>query len=656
MKSLLTAAAAFTFFALLAAGAHRYSTLLESLMREPLVREWQGPAEFRVGETAAWEKVDVPRADMSKWLGTAKPGDKAQYRFAVSIPPELQKAGEAIAFSPNWVVHRTWRAYVDGAWVATGHGLTASGDIVYQKVVLPLPAEAVARGTAEVVIEADVTPGDIGIQHLAKIILGPAPLVGRLHVEAEYAMGSYYLLFLTAAGALFIFFALVYLLAETRPGFGTFVVYAFLTTVIHLAIGNFLEGIIPFGPRVWVYFLAKGAATTALGIFLARVLFNEGLTAKSVAVFLVPTLLPVGMMLASAEIPAMHKSANIALFLVVAGSLGRAALRRIRPGVVAFGGLYLAFLAWNFFVHTAQDFDYRPLADLAFYYFVAWLTVSELGVAQARARILEGNFQRLYGFAARLLGRKLTEHLVIRGEAHERAERDVAVMVVDVRHTNRLMRRHGSEAVLAALDEIVGVVAEIVERRGGEVNKIMGDKVVAYWGLTDVRAAKDAGEALRDAAGRAMAAAQAVLDVRERLHALNARRLGDQAFLLHWASGLACGTVTAGRIGSGTRTDYGAFGAPVNAAFAAAALAKEEGFDCILDLSLREPLADRLLVEPFADDSFALLAAFDQNGTPRFAEPRWAERFATEKPGVVYDAGANQASFVPAIVPQRKAA
>lgn len=641
-------------------GTVRYSTLIESMLASPNVSEWAGPADFRLGTSPdcaghpcwverdiardGWEALDIPKVYLKEKLRPSVGQDLAYYRFAVTIPKGLQDSGDVVAFSPNWVVHKSFQIYVDGQWVGAGHGVTPSGDIVYQKVIVPLPQRAVANGSALVTIVAEVGPEDLGIQHLGKILVGPATTLGKLHVEAEFAMGSYYLLFMTAEGALCAFFGLFYLLARTRKGFGAFVVYAFLSTVIHLSIGNFLEGLVPLSTRIWLYFGAKAGATSVLGALFGTILWRR-IPRRWIVWSTLPMILATGLLADFAfgshrsDIALMHTTANVSLFVMVATFL---ALSLLRPGsrrdVAAFTAGYLAVLTWIFFVHHSQDFDYRPLADLGFFYFVAWLTLSEFGTIQARAKIMDRNWLRLQAMFQRLLGKRLATHLTVRGDLNERGRVDATVMVFDFKYTNRMIRSFGVDQTLAAVDEFLSLVGRAVEVHGGEVNKIIGDKLLAVWGLAGA------------SSEHATEAARAGLAVREAMHTWNTQRATAGLTPVGSAAAMASGSVVVGRLGSGERIDYGIFGAAVGRAFELLQHAKDQAVDIVLDIATWNQLGECGLAQPFdldmGDEAFILIGLVEK-GVLRVGDARWQERFGhLEAGGRVFDAGANQDLFI----------
>lgn len=627
----LAACLALGFMVLIVLGARHYSTLLERIASDPLVSAWTGPADLKVGASGTYAPANLPRESLAeRFKALPDGGGEVTYRFAVKIPKALQDSGEEASFSPNWVVHRTWQVFVDGVWTQSGHGASASGDILYQKVVIALPRQAVRNGQATVEIVAQAKRSDIGIQHLGKILVGPTAVLQKIHVEAEFAMGSYYLLFLAAEGAIFVFFAMFWLLAETRRGFGVFVAYAFLCAAIHLSIGNFLEALLPFSIRVWAYFLAKGGSAAALGLFLGHLVKGPwGSWLRRAAA--IPAVVMVGLLATNAGIPAMHNASAYSLIAVV---LAFVAAPRTPLGSRMAGGAYLLFLLWAQFLYAVKDFDYRPLADLGFFFVVAWTTIAAFGLAQQRASGLDRLLKRL-------VGKKLARFLAT-GDAGGRATREVTIALLDARHVNRLLPRLGVEKTLEALDRWIELVTATVEQHGGEVHKIMGDKILVVWGLT---------AAEPESAKRAT---QCAIALREAGLQWNRARLARGETSLVWTGAYVTGPAVIGRIGSGSRTDYSVFGPTVGRAFTMLGLAKDRAVDAVLDAETEARVAAFAIVEPLdGEDAGSVLIGhtFDQ-GAARIAHDQWVAAYGGLKQGArVYDAGANQSVFVPAARP-----
>jgi adenylate cyclase len=146
----------------------------------------------------------------------------------------------------------------------------------------------------------------------------------------------------------------------------------------------------------------------------------------------------------------------------------------------------------------------------------------------------------------------MTQRIELGGE-----ERDVAVVFVDVIGSTERSSTERPADTVRALNRFFTVVVEEVERRGGLVNKFMGDAALAVFGAPTRQA---------DAAGTALAAARAVM-----------ARLAEDVPEMPAGAGVAAGCVLAGNVGTPERFEYTVIGDPVNEAARLADLAKADG-------------------------------------------------------------------------------
>ncbi len=133
--------------------------------------------------------------------------------------------------------------------------------------------------------------------------------------------------------------------------------------------------------------------------------------------------------------------------------------------------------------------------------------------------------------------------------------REVAVLFTDVIGSTKLASERPPEEVVELLNSFFSVVIEVVDRRGGSVNKFEGDAVLAIFG---------APTQIPDAAGSALAAAREL-----------AERLPDQVEGIEAGIGVSAGEAVAGNIGGESRFEYTVIGDPVNEAARLSELAKE---------------------------------------------------------------------------------
>ncbi len=136
------------------------------------------------------------------------------------------------------------------------------------------------------------------------------------------------------------------------------------------------------------------------------------------------------------------------------------------------------------------------------------------------------------------------------GQQPRRVER--TLFFSDIRGFTAYTERHGAEAVISVLNRLLEEQARIIHRHGGDIDKFVGDEVVAVF----------SGDA---AAARACLAALDVRSLAKRAEEFDGLALGI---------GIAGGTVIQGMVGSSLRADFTVIGEPVNVAARLCSLAK----------------------------------------------------------------------------------
>jgi adenylate cyclase len=153
--------------------------------------------------------------------------------------------------------------------------------------------------------------------------------------------------------------------------------------------------------------------------------------------------------------------------------------------------------------------------------------------------------------------------------------REATVLFADIQSFTRLIETTPAPTVIRLLDEYFNAMIEVVFRHQGTVEQLIGDEIVALFGVHE----RDG-----DAAGRAVRAALAMV---EGVRALSARwaAAGRPGFGI--GIGISSGPVMAGTIGSGQRRELVVVGRPMIAAariqrmtrlFGARIIAGEETF------------------------------------------------------------------------------
>ena len=182
---------------------------------------------------------------------------------------------------------------------------------------------------------------------------------------------------------------------------------------------------------------------------------------------------------------------------------------------------------------------------------------SELGLLQAGFNEMEAGLrerERLRDVFGRQVGEDVARSALERGIELGGEEIDAAALFVDLVGSTRLAAERSPSEVVDLLNRFFGVVVDVVEKRGGMVNKFEGDAALAVFGAPIAR---------EDAASCALAAAREL-----------SRRLPEEAPGLSAGIGVSAGRAVAGNVGAERRFEYTVIGDPVNEASRLCELAK----------------------------------------------------------------------------------
>jgi adenylate cyclase len=167
----------------------------------------------------------------------------------------------------------------------------------------------------------------------------------------------------------------------------------------------------------------------------------------------------------------------------------------------------------------------------------------------------------------------VAERVVEEGELIEGQEREVTVMILDVRDFTAFAQRSSARETVAFLNDLFGIAVPCVTEHGGHANKFLGDGLLAVFG---------APERLADHADRAVAAA---LDIAVKL----IERFGDE---VRFGIGVNSGPVVVGSVGGGGRLEFAVIGDPVNVAARVEHLTRETGDAVLVTEATRCLLSD----------------------------------------------------------------
>ena len=175
----------------------------------------------------------------------------------------------------------------------------------------------------------------------------------------------------------------------------------------------------------------------------------------------------------------------------------------------------------------------------------------------------------------------------------------VSVIFTDIRGYTEFSERVAPEVVIEALNEYFEEQTRIVEEQGGDVDKFIGDALVAVF----------------EGDGMELRAVRCAVQITEAMQAL-LERFPD--YDLHVGIGVASGEVVMGAMGAASRMDYTVLGSTVN--LSARLCSKAEPDQVLVDSATREACADT------PEISFQALEAIPLKG---YADP--VPNFAASK-------------------------
>ncbi|HPH03403.1 MAG TPA: adenylate/guanylate cyclase domain-containing protein, partial [Spirochaetota bacterium] len=128
----------------------------------------------------------------------------------------------------------------------------------------------------------------------------------------------------------------------------------------------------------------------------------------------------------------------------------------------------------------------------------------------------------------------------------------VTVLFSDIRGFTTISEAHTPEEVVELLNEYLTLMTNIVEKHRGNVDKFVGDEIMALWG------------APKSYGNDAIAAVKAALEMMEVLDRFNAERRAKNLIGIDIGIGLNTGDVIAANMGSENRMNYTVIGDNVN--------------------------------------------------------------------------------------------
>jgi adenylate cyclase len=165
-------------------------------------------------------------------------------------------------------------------------------------------------------------------------------------------------------------------------------------------------------------------------------------------------------------------------------------------------------------------------------------------------------------------------------------KRELTIFFSDVRNFTTLTEGTPPMELIALLNEYLAAMTEIIFKYEGIVDKFIGDGILAHWG------------AFTPGKNHAQLAAQASLEMLDRLKELNQKWAAEGRKQLAIGIGLNTGDVIFGNVGAGKKIEFTVIGDAVNLAARLESLNKEYGTAIIISEFTLAKIGTIAVVEP----------------------------------------------------------
>jgi adenylate cyclase len=169
---------------------------------------------------------------------------------------------------------------------------------------------------------------------------------------------------------------------------------------------------------------------------------------------------------------------------------------------------------------------------------------------------------------------------------------DASIMFTDIRSFTTLSEKRNPAETIEFLNDYFASIFEPIARHGGIVNQIIGDGLMALFGIA------------RNTEDHRTQAVRAGLSMLEALKSFNEGQVAAGKIEVKIGIGIASGSVIAGYAGTQHRATYTCVGDTVNLAARIEAYTKEAGRPLLIDLFTREALPEAIMTQALGSVTF----------------------------------------------------
>jgi adenylate cyclase len=230
-----------------------------------------------------------------------------------------------------------------------------------------------------------------------------------------------------------------------------------------------------------------------------------------------------------------------------------------RMGVLLVTGALIIFFAGNVALFGASHFVLPLIVPCI------TLALSYSGASTARYVTTGRELRQTRGVLERYVAPQLVKYVMANIEQMNLNgdKRELTILMSDVRNFTTMTEKAEPMELIALLDDYLAAMTEIIFKYNGIVDKFIGDGILAYWG------------AFTPDHNHAKEAAQAALEMIEKVKELNARWATQGKGPIAIGIGVNTGYVIFGNIGRGKKIEFTVIGDAVNLAARLESLNKE---------------------------------------------------------------------------------